>query len=76
MTDQQWRTSVDRDTCIGSGMCVGIAPAHFTLDDGHSRPLAEFIDPADAVLDAAESCPVEAILVRAAGSGKVLAPEP
>lgn len=75
MTDHQWRISVDRETCIGSGMCTGTASAHFTLVDGCSSPVAELADPDDSILDAAESCPVEAILVRAAGSGEVLAPE-
>ncbi|WP_067895718.1 ferredoxin [Nocardia vaccinii] len=74
MSDQ-WRISVDRETCIGSGMCTGTAAAHFTLVNGYSSPVAESADPDESILDAAESCPVEAILVRAADSGKVLAPE-
>ncbi|QIS08713.1 MULTISPECIES: ferredoxin [Nocardia] len=73
MTQQQWRIEVDRGTCIGSGMCTGIAPDHFTLVDGRSAPISQ--TPDDAVLDAAESCPVEAILVRAAESGAILAPQ-
>ncbi|MFB9697875.1 ferredoxin, partial [Amorphoplanes digitatis] len=31
-----WHLSVDAGTCIGSGMCAGIAPALFTLVDGVS----------------------------------------
>lgn len=72
---EQWHVTVDRGTCIGSGVCTGTATGHFTLVNERSHPAAEFIDPDDAVLDAAESCPVEAILVRAAESGEVLAPE-
>lgn len=76
MTAQQWRVTVERATCIGSGVCVGTAATHFTIVEERSQPNAELIDPDDAVLDAAESCPMEAILVRAAQTGEVLAPEP
>ena len=75
MTEQQWRVTVDRKTCIGSGVCIGTAAAHFSLVDERSQPAAELIDPDQAVVDAAESCPVEAILVRDAATGEVLAPE-
>ena len=71
----RWRIEVDRDTCIGSGMCTGIAPGHFTLVGGHSSVIDSITDPDEAVIDAAESCPVEAILVRAAADGMVVAPE-
>ena len=76
MTEQQWRISVDRDTCIGSGMCTGTAATHFTLVEGYSSPVDELTDPDESIRDAAESCPVEAILVRIADTGEVLAPEP
>jgi ferredoxin len=74
MSDQ-WLVSVDRETCIGSGMCTGTAAAHFTLVDGYSTPVAESVEADESIIDAAESCPVEAILVRAAESGQILAPE-
>ncbi|GAA3348401.1 ferredoxin [Amorphoplanes nipponensis] len=70
-----WRLAVDPDTCIGSGMCAGIAPALFALDDGISVPLRTPIAPDQAAIDAAESCPVEAIIVRDAADGHVVAPE-
>ncbi|MBU3062145.1 ferredoxin [Nocardia sp. NEAU-G5] len=76
MTEQQWRVTVDKGTCIGSGVCTGTAAGRFSLVGERSQPAAELIDPDEAVLDAAESCPVEAILVRAAETGEVLAPEP
>jgi ferredoxin len=56
-------------------MCTSIAPDHFRLDGGTSTPVESQVDPSDAVIDAAESCPMEAILVRAA-DGAVLAPQP
>ena len=70
-----WSIEVDANTCIGSGMCAGVAPEHFELVDGYSTPLQDQVEPADEVVDAAESCPVEAILVKQTATGKVIAPE-
>ncbi|QFZ17244.1 ferredoxin [Saccharothrix syringae] len=69
-----WSVEVNRGTCLGTGMCTSIAPDHFRLEGGTSTPVEPSIEPADAVLDAAESCPMEAILVRDA-DGTLLAPQ-
>jgi ferredoxin len=71
-----WRLTVDADTCIGSGMCAGIAPELFTLTDGVSTAVPAPVAPDPAAVDAAESCPVEAIAVRDAADGRLIAPEP
>lgn len=72
----RWLVSVDQQRCLGSGICAAVAPAHFSLVDGVSGPATGEVDPADeAVVDAAESCPVEAITVRS-NDGTVLAPLP
>jgi ferredoxin len=71
-----WRVSVDPRRCIGSGICAGTAPRHFHLIDGLAMPLAEMIDPAEPVTDAADSCPVEAIMVRDATDNRLIAPQP
>ncbi|GAA4017538.1 hypothetical protein GCM10022247_46080 [Allokutzneria multivorans] len=68
-----WLVTVDQN-CIGSGMCAGAAPDHFELMDGYARAIKDEVDPDEAVIDAAESCPVEAILVKHAASGEVVAP--
>ncbi|MEU4741462.1 ferredoxin [Actinosynnema sp. NPDC023658] len=70
----EWKVEVDRGSCLGTGMCTSIAPEHFRLDGGTATPVRSDIDPDDAVIDAAESCPMEAILVRSA-DGTVLAPQ-
>ena len=70
-----WRVTVDRDACLGSGLCAGSAPRHFRLEDGRSRPIEELIEPDEIVLDAAEMCPAEAISVYDT-DGRLLAPEP
>jgi ferredoxin len=69
-----WRVRVS-DDCIGSGSCAGIAPDRFALGDDHrSHPLAPEIEPDEAVLDAAASCPVEAIGIVDTVSGEVVDP--
>ncbi|MGW4110107.1 ferredoxin [Actinosynnema sp. NPDC004786] len=70
----EWKVEVDRGACIGTGMCTSIAPAHFRLDGSTSTPVDADVEPSDAVVDAAESCPMEAILVRSA-DGSVVAPQ-
>ncbi|MFI7067132.1 ferredoxin [Kribbella sp. NPDC050124] len=66
-----WKVTVDRDACIGSGMCLGIAADHFELGpDRRSRPVSATVDADEpAALDlasAAECCPGAAITVVAA----------
>ncbi|MFG2142455.1 ferredoxin [Streptomyces sp. NPDC048650] len=71
----RWRVEVDRRVCIGSGMCVGVAPDGFRLDPARqSHPVRPETDAAESVLAAAEGCPVEAILITAADSGEAVFP--
>lgn len=74
MSDK-WRVEIDRSVCIGSGMCIGCAPDDFTLDAGRkSYPVREVADSSEAIMDAAESCPVEAITVVDAETGETVFP--
>jgi ferredoxin len=67
----RWKISVDKDLCIGSAMCVGIAPGRFALDERQrSGPVEAEIDPDELVRDAAASCPSEAISLVDAGTGE------
>ncbi|MBS3784350.1 MAG: ferredoxin [Anaerolineae bacterium] len=55
---------VDRDLCIGSAMCVATAPGVFELDDeGLSRVVDPNVDDEDLLRDAAEGCPVQAVIL-------------
>jgi ferredoxin len=72
--DECWKVTVNRDTCVGSGVCTGTAPHHFRLDDGRARPIAETVDPDDDMLAAADVCPTESITVYDA-TGRQLAPQ-
>ncbi len=64
--------SVDPELCIGSGDCVRILPAAFHLDEdaGVSRPTPVAATSAlELLVDAARSCPTQAIrVVRAGGA--------
>ncbi len=58
------KVKVDRDLCIGVSNCVAFAPTVFQLD---KENIAIVLDPSsvddDALLEAAESCPENAIIV-------------
>jgi len=58
------RVRVDRDLCIGVGNCVAYAPTVFALDKENK---AVVLDPSsvddETLLEAAESCPENAIIV-------------
>ncbi|WP_181795847.1 ferredoxin [Streptomyces sp. WELS2] len=70
-----WTTGVDRTLCMGSGMCAGIAPELYRLDDeGRAEPLAADIPEDERALDAADSCPATAISVRA--GQRLIGPRP
>ena len=58
------KVKVDRDLCIGVGNCVAFAPTAFQLD---AENKAVVLTPSsvddDTLLEAAESCPENAIIV-------------
>lgn len=55
---------VDRDLCIGSGDCVRLAPKTFQLDsESKSIIIAQGVDSDDALKEAAQTCPVAAIIL-------------
>ncbi|MFJ2580783.1 ferredoxin [Kitasatospora aureofaciens] len=60
----EWQIDVDHRRCIGSGVCASVAPGHFTLDDNQrSHPIAAAATPDERILDAAATCPMEAISI-------------
>ena len=57
---------VDRDTCIGCGLCEGICPEVFKMEDdgiacASKDEITEIL--VSSANDACEQCPVEAITV-------------
>jgi len=67
----RWQLVVDHELCIGSGTCIATAPEWFAYD-AHQRssPAAATVEPDDSVLDAAASCPLQAIVVTDADTGE------
>jgi len=59
---QAWSVTVDRERCMGSGLCVLYAPGTFAHDD---EAKAVVLDPPtddiDAVRTAVAACPVSAL---------------
>lgn len=60
------KTRIDRELCTGVQNCVAIAPEYFEMDNGGKaraiRPSVAEEDE-DLLLDAAESCPVDAVIL-------------
>lgn len=59
------RVNVDWDKCVGSGMCLSMAPTVFDLDDDGNLLLLHGDELADGevgpVRDAVACCPAEAL---------------
>lgn len=67
---------IDRDECIGDGLCVNEAPETFELDDEDKAVLLEgSSESRDTILEAARSCPTDAITVEDKDTGEKLYPE-
>jgi ferredoxin len=69
------RIRVDHNACVGNAMCETYAPNVFKLNENRQ---SEAVDPAAdseaKVLEAAENCPVSAIIVEDAETGEQLFP--
>jgi ferredoxin len=69
------KITVDLDRCVGSTMCVYVAPDVFELD---AKRQASVASPEGAttevIVDAAAQCPMEAITVIDAATGQELFP--
>lgn len=61
MSESKLRIVIDRDRCMGSGVCSFHAPATFDLDDACKAIVVGGNDDEDAIRNAAESCPQRAI---------------
>ena len=69
------RVRVDHLLCVGNAMCETFAPNVFRLnDDRQSEAIDPEGDTVEKILEAAESCPVSAILVEDAETGEQLFP--
>ncbi|WP_040792447.1 ferredoxin [Nocardia paucivorans] len=69
-----WEITVDRDVCLGSGLCVAAASTAFVLAGDHSHPVASPCGADEAILLAATNCPAEAITIVDAATGQPIFP--
>ena len=57
-----WSVLVDRDLCMGSGMCIVYAPNTFEHDDETKAVVVDPAgDPIDAIRNAVQACPTSAL---------------
>lgn len=69
----RYRIFVDKKVCLGSGVCTGMASDYFDVgEDARAWPRQEIVDADEAVLDAADCCPTEAITITDADTGEKL----
>lgn len=72
---RQLRVSVDHNKCVGSTICVLTAPDVFALNDkGQSAVMNPDGDTEECIVEAAKQCPLSAITVDDAETGKRLFP--
>ena len=69
------RVRVDHLLCVGNAMCETFAPNVFQLNDNRqSEAVNSAGDSEEKILEAAESCPMSAIIVEDAETGEQLFP--
>ena len=69
------RVWVDHNVCVGNAMCETIAPRVFVLNaNRQSEAVNPEGDTREKILEAAENCPVSAIIVEDAETGERLFP--
>lgn len=69
------RVRVDHDKCVGSTICLQIAPGVFALDENRQATVADpDVEDGAPILKAAEECPVGAIIVEDLETGDRLVP--
>lgn len=57
-----WSVEIDREVCMGSGLCVMYAPGTFAHDESTKAVLVDpSTDDIDAVRTAVEACPTGAL---------------
>ncbi len=67
---------IDRELCIGDGACCGEAPNTFELDGDNIAVVKDANGHSDEeILQAAQVCPVDAIILTDAKSGEKVWPK-
>ena len=72
---RQLRVRVNHLLCVGNAMCETFAPNVFRLnDDRQSEAVNPAGDSEEKIVEAAENCPMSAIIVEDAETGEQLFP--
>jgi ferredoxin len=62
--DLPYRIEIDRNTCMGSGVCTVYAPETFDLDDETKSTVLDVAgNPLEQIQEAAAGCPTGAIKI-------------
>ena len=73
--ERKLKITVDHDVCVGNAMCESFATNTFALnEERQSEAVNPQGDPLAQVLEAADNCPVSAIIVEDAETGERLFP--
>lgn len=72
----KYKVEILRDVCIGAATCVAAAPDAFELDNDNIAVLKDEWEKTsdEEILQAAESCPVQAIILKDKETGKQVFP--
>lgn len=71
-----YKIEIDRDTCIGDQLCCNEACNTFAMDDDNiAKVINPEGDPADTILSAAKSCPVDCIKLVELNTGNQVWPQ-
>ncbi len=72
----KYKIEINRDLCIGDGACVGEAPNTFEMDADNIAIVKDANGHTDEeILQAAQVCPVDAIILTDAQSGEKVWPK-
>jgi len=58
------KISIDEEKCIGCGACVSLCPKGFEMIDGKAKPTKADVKKITCEKEAADSCPVGAIIIK------------
>jgi len=72
----KYKIGIDREACIGDNACCDVAPATFEMDDESIAIVTDAAgDEADIIMEAAQSCPTEAIILHDTETDEKVWPE-
>lgn len=75
-TVPKFKIIIDREACVGDGLCCDEAPETFEMDDENIAIVKNAEgDEADDIVSAAQNCPTDAIQLIDADTGKQVWPE-